>query len=91
MQNKPRLGQGRAGLRRKMKNPVHTQTQLQTSEEGQVTEHILSKQKEVVQPPHPTKWITDRSLGHIPESSTTPVHIIRSRMNMRHVPFNLIQ
>ena len=31
VQSKPRLGQGRAGLRRKMKIPVQIQTQIKTN------------------------------------------------------------
>ena len=38
LQSKPRLGQGRVGLRIKMKIPVQTQPQKQTSEVNQVKE-----------------------------------------------------
>ena len=64
-QSKPRLGQGRAGLRRKMKIPVQIQTQIQASGVDQVQEQTLPKQKEVVQPPL-TKPTRDKSIGHMP-------------------------
>ena len=51
VQSTPRLGQGRAGLRRKMKISVQIQTQIKTSGVDQVKEQTLPKQKEVVQPP----------------------------------------
>ena len=51
VQSKPRLGQGRVVLRRKMKIPVQIQPQIQTSGVDQVKEQILPKQKEVMQPP----------------------------------------
>ena len=43
VQSKSRLGQGRAGFRRKMKIPVQTQTQIQTSGVDQVKEQTLPK------------------------------------------------
>ena len=46
VQSKPRIGQGRAGLRRKVKIPVQRQTQIQTSGIDQVKEQILPKQKD---------------------------------------------
>ena len=42
-QSKPRLGQGRVGLRRKMKIPVQTQPQIQTGRVNQVKEQTLPK------------------------------------------------
>ena len=51
--SKPRIGQSRAGLRRKMKIPVQTQPQVQTSGVNQVEEQTLPKQKEGIQPPLP--------------------------------------
>ena len=87
-QNKPRLGQGRAGLRRKMKIPMQMQPQIQTSEVEQVKEQTLPKQKEVVQPPL-NKSTTDRSIGHMPETCIVPGHTIRPRMNAEQVPFYL--
>ena len=74
-QSKPRLGQGRAGLRRKMKIPVQIQPQIQTSGVDQVKEQTLPKQKEVVQPSL-TKLTTDRSIGHMPGTNIIPDHII---------------
>ena len=81
-QSKPRLGQGRAGLRRKMKIPVQIQTQIQTSGVEQVKEQTLPRQKEVVQPPL-TKSTTDRSIGHMPETCIVPNHTIRPKINIR--------
>ena len=86
VQSKPRLGQGRAGLRRKMKIPVQIQPQIQTSGVDQVKEQTLPKQKEVVQPPL-TKSTTDRSIGHMPETCIIPDHTIRPKINTRQVPF----
>ena len=77
-QSKPRLGQSRAGLRRKMKIPVQTQPQIQTSGVDQVTEQTLPKQKELVQP-HLTKPTTDRFLGHMPETHIILDHTIRPK------------
>ena len=85
-QSKLRLGQGRAGLRRKMKIPVQIQSQIQTSGGDQVKEQTLPKQKEVVQPPL-TKLSTDRSIGHMPETDIIPHHTIRTKINTRQVPF----
>ena len=59
-QSKPRLGQGREGLRKKMKIPVQIQPQRRTGGVHQVKEQTLPKQKEVVQPPL-TKLTTDSS------------------------------
>ena len=50
-QSKPRLGQSRVGPRRKMKIPVQTQSQIQTSGVNLVQEHTLPKQKEGILPP----------------------------------------
>ena len=77
-QSKPRLGQGRAGLRRKIKIPVQTQPQIQTSGVNQVKEKTLSKQEEGVQPPL-TKPTTGRSIGHVPEICIMPDHTIRPK------------
>ena len=48
-QSKPRIRQGRAGPRKKMKIPVQTQAQIQTTGVDQVKESTLLKQKEVIQ------------------------------------------
>ena len=45
-QNKPRLGQGRAGLIRKMKAPLQVQTQVQSRNVNQIKEQTLPTQKE---------------------------------------------
>ena len=86
VQSKSRLGQGRAGLSRKMKIPVQTQTQMQTSGVDQVKEHTLPKQKEVIQPPI-TNSTTDRSIGHMPETHIMPDHTIRPNADAGQVPF----
>ena len=49
LQNKPRLGQGRAGLRRKKKAPIQVQTQVQPRDVSQIKEQTLPKQKEGIQ------------------------------------------
>ena len=51
LQNRPRLGQGRAGLRRKMKAPIQVQTQVQSRNVTQIKEQSLPKQKEGIQMP----------------------------------------
>ena len=90
VQSKPRLGQGRAGPRRKMKIPVQIQPQIQTGGVDQVKEQTFNgfegKQKEVVQPLL-TESTTDRSIGHMPETCIIPDHTIRPKINTRHIPF----
>ena len=78
LQSKPRLGQGRVGLRRKMKIPVQTQPQIQTGRVNQVKEQTLPKQKGGIQPTL-TKPITDRSIGHMPETCIMPDHTVRPK------------
>ena len=85
-QSTPRLGQGTAGLWRKMKIPVQIQPQIQTSGVDQVKEQTLPKQTEVVQPPL-TKLTTDRSIGHMLETPIIPNHTIRPKINTSQVPF----
>ena len=85
VQSKPRLGQGRVGLRRKMETPVQIQPQIQTSGVDQVKEQTLPKQKEVVQPPL-TRLTTDKSIGHMPETCIVPDYMIRPNINIRQVP-----
>ena len=46
LQNSPRLGQGRAGLRRKTKAPIQVQTKLQPKYVNQIKEQTLPKEKE---------------------------------------------
>ena len=75
-QSKPRIGQGRAGLRRKMKISVQIQPQIQTSGVDQVKDQTLPKQKEVIQPPL-SKSTTDISIGHMPEIHIMPNPTIR--------------
>ena len=67
LQNRPRLGQGRAGLRRKMKAPIQVQTQVQPREVSQIKVQTLPKQKEGIQTPL-TKPTTDRQIGQMPET-----------------------
>ena len=76
LQSKPRLGQVRVGLRRKMKIPVQTQPQIQAGRVNQVKEQTLPKQKEGIQPIL-TKPTTDRSIGHKPETCIMPDHTVR--------------
>ena len=85
-QSRPRLGWGRAGLRRKMKFPMQIQTQIQTYGVDQVKEKTLPKQKEVEQPPL-TKLTTDRSIGHMPETCIIPDYTFRSIINTRKIQF----
>ena len=85
-QSKSRLGQGRIGLRRKMKISVQIQPQIQTSGVDQVKEQTLPKQKEEIQPPL-TRSTTDRPIGHMPETHIMPDHTIRPKINAEQVPF----
>ena len=70
-QIKPRLGQGKAYLRSKMKTPVQMQPQLQTIKISQIKEQSLPKQKEGIQTPL-TNLTTDRHLEHLPEMCIVP-------------------
>ena len=83
---KSRIGQGRAGLRRKMKIHVQMQSQIQTSGVDKVKEQTLPKQKKVVQPPL-TKSTTDRPIGHMLETCIIPDYTIRPKIITRQVPF----
>ena len=51
--NKPKLGQGREGLRREMKVPTQVQSQVQSKDKNQTREQTLSKQREGIQTPLP--------------------------------------
>ena len=84
---KPRLGQGRAGLRRKMKVP--TQMQVQPRDVSQIKEQNLSKQKEGIQTPL-TKPTTDRHIEQRPKTCIMPEHIIRPKVNEKKFPFTQI-
>ena len=66
---------------------MQIQTQIQTNRVDQIQQQTLPKQKEVVQPT-PTKLISDRSIGHMPETHMVPEHTIRPK-NVRQVPFYL--
>ena len=79
------MGQGRAGLKRKIKIPVQTQTQIHTSGVDQVGEQTLPKQMEVIQSPL-TKSTTDRSIGYMPGTCIMPDHTIRPKINAGQVP-----
>ena len=57
--NKPRSGQGRAGLGRKGRAPTKVQTQVQSRNVSQIKEQTLSKQKEGIQAPLIKKLLTD--------------------------------
>ena len=84
-ENKPRLGQDRAGLRRKMKAPVHIQPHDQPREIGQIKEQTLSKQKEGIQTPL-TKSTTERLIGQMPENCIMHEHTIRPKMTDAQTP-----
>ena len=49
--NKPKIGQGREGLRREISVPTQVQLQVQSKDENQTREQILSKQREGIQIP----------------------------------------
>ena len=85
IQNTPRLGQGRAGLRRKMKAPIQVQTQVQPREVSQIKGQTLSKQKESIQTPL-TKPTTDRIIGQMPETYIMPEHTIRPKVTKTQIP-----
>ena len=72
--NKPRLGQGREGLRREMSIP----TQVQSKDENQTREQILSKQREGIQTSL-TKPTTVRHIEQRPETRMMAEHTIRPR------------
>ena len=69
-QNKPRLGQGRVGLRRKTKAPIQVQTQVQSRNVNPIKEQTLLMQKEGIQTPL-TKPTTNRHIGQRPEHCIT--------------------
>ena len=79
LQNKPRLGQGRAGLRSKMKAPTQGQTQVQPRDVSQIKDQTLPKQTEGIQTPS-TKPTTDRLIGQMPKTSIMPDHTIRPKV-----------
>ena len=85
VQSKSRLGQGRAGLRRKVKIPVQIKTQIQTSGVDQVKEQASPGQKEVIQPSQ-IRLTTGRSIEHMPETCIMPDHTIRPKINTEQVP-----
>ena len=82
-QSKPRLGQGRVGLRRNMKTPVQIPPLTQSSRVNPVKEQTLPEQKEVIQPPL-TKPTTNR---HMPETCIMPDHAIKPKMNAEQILF----
>ena len=85
VQNRPRLWQGRAGLRRKMKAPIQVQTQVQPRDVSQIKEQTLPKQKEDIQTPL-TKSTTDRHVGQMPETCIMPEHTIRPKVTETQIP-----
>ena len=85
LQNKPRLGQGRTGLRRKINAPIQGQTQVKSKDVSQIKEQTLPKQKESVQTPL-TKLTTDRLIGQMPEACIMPEHTIRSKVTETQIP-----
>ena len=78
-QNKPRLGQGRAGSRRKMKVPIQVQMQMLPRNISQIKE-----QTEGIQTPL-TKQTTDRLIAQRPETCIIPKHTIRPKVTETHI------
>ena len=74
--NKPKLGQGKEGLRRQMETPIQAQTQVQIKHENQTREHTLIKQKEGLQVPQ-TKQMTVKYIEQELENDITPRYISR--------------
>ena len=74
--DKPKLGQGREGLRREMKVPTQVQSQVQFKEENQITEQTISKQREGIQTPL-ARPNTDRHIKQRLEMGVKPEHLIR--------------
>ena len=72
--NKPRLGQGTAGLKRKTRAPTQVQMQVQSRNESQI-----SKQKEGLQAPF-TRQTTDRHIEQRPETCIMSKHTIRPKV-----------
>ena len=71
--NKPKLGQGREGLRREMKAPAQVQSQVQTKDENQTRKQTLTKQKGLQM--SLTKQTTVRYIEQRPKNNIIPEHI----------------
>ena len=77
--NKPRLGQGREGLKGEMNIPMQVQSQVQSKDKNQTREQTLSKQREGIQTPL-TKQTIVRHIGQRPETGIMPEHTYRPKM-----------
>ena len=83
--NKPKLTQGREGLRREMKAPAQVQSQVQIKDENQTRDQTLSKQKEVLQMPL-TKHITVRYIEQGSENDIIPEYINKPTVTEIKIP-----
>ena len=82
---KPKLGQGREGLRREMKAPAQVQLQVQFKEENHTREQAISKQRKGIQ----TLLTRQTNVRHIeqrPETGTMPEHLIRPKVTEIKIP-----
>ena len=84
LQNRPRLGQGRAGLRRETKAPIQVSNTSKPRDVSQIKEQT-SKQKEGIQTPL-TKPAIDRLIGQMPETCIMPEHTIRPKVTETQIP-----
>ena len=83
--DKPKLGQGREGLRREMKAPAQAQSQVQFKEENQTKVQTISKQREGIQTPL-TRQTTIRHIEQRPETGIMPEHLIRPKVTEVKTP-----
>ena len=83
--NQPRPGQGRAGLRRKIRASTQVQMQVQSKKESQTKEQTSSKQREGIQTPL-TKQTTDRHIEQRPEPCIMPEHTVRPKITETQIP-----
>ena len=83
--NKPKLGQGKEGLRGEMRAPTQVQVQLQIKHENQTREQTLIKQKEVLQAPQ-TKQTAVKYIEQEVENDITPRYISRPTVTEIKIP-----
>ena len=79
--NKPKLGQGREGLRKEIKVPA----QVQIKEENQSREQALTKQKEDLQAPL-TRQTTVRNIEQEPKNDITLKHVSKPTVTEINIP-----
>ena len=84
-QNRPRLGQGRAGLKRKMKAPIQVQTPVHPRDVSQIKEHSLPKLEEGIKTPL-TMPSTDRHIGQRPETCIVSEPTVRPKVIETQIP-----